>query len=85
VFGVPWDDRADDGELSAEPTGDSLLTVLREHLAGVHQLDAWEVRQPSNRGAGSLDDSDVQASRERVARLDALIRRLDESPEPTAQ
>ena len=71
VFGVPCD-----GELSVEITGGSLSAVLREHLLGVHELDAWEVRQPSNRGAGLLDDADVEASRERVAWLDALIRRL---------
>ena len=78
VFSIPWhdNDHDPDEDLSAEPTGDSLLTVVREHLGGLHGLDAWEVRQPSNRGAGSIDDDDVQASRDRVIHVDALIRRL---------
>jgi hypothetical protein len=57
------------------PSGPSLLTVLHEHASDRHELDAWEIGQPWNRGAGSLDDSDVEASREVVEQIEALQRR----------
>lgn len=72
VYGVP----ADDDKLSAKRSGESLLTVLHEHVAGRHALDAWELRQPSNRGAGSLVPEDVEHSERVVAGIRALQRRV---------
>jgi hypothetical protein len=72
VYGVP----ADGDELFAEASGASLLAVLHEHAAGRHALDAWELRQPSNRGAGSLDAEDVRDAARVVAGIAALQGRV---------
>jgi hypothetical protein len=85
VFGVPWHRRGDDGELSVEPSGQSLLTVLHEHAIARLRLDEWEIRQPSNRGAGSIDDDEVEGSRQIVADIEALQRRLNNHTRTTEQ
>ena len=78
VFGVPWDPNDDDRDLAVEPTGPSLLTVLHEHVSAQHALDEWELRQPWNRGAGSIDREEVDDSRRIVAGIEALRRRVDD-------
>jgi len=83
VFGVPWDPNDDDRDLAVEPSGPSLLTVLHEHLSARHGLDEWEVRQPWNRGAGSIDRDDVDDSRRIVAGIEALQRRVDDRTRTT--
>jgi len=82
VFGVAWDPHHDDRELSVEPTGQSLLTVLHEHVSGEYRLDEWEARQPWNRGAGSIDHESVEASRRVVAGIEALQRRVEQGHRP---
>jgi hypothetical protein len=74
VFGVPSDSH--DRDLSVEPTGDSLLTILHEHAAARHALDEWELRAPWNRGAGSIDHEDVADAHRIVLGIEALQRRL---------
>jgi hypothetical protein len=85
VVGVRWYPEDVDRELFVEPSGQSLLTVLHEYVSARHGLDEWEIGQPWNRGAGSIDDTDVAASRERVAVIEALQRRLDERARRTEQ
>jgi hypothetical protein len=56
--------------------GDSLLTVLHEHLAEIHRVLEWQLYQPSNRGAGSVDDEEVNEARSWVEQVEELQRRL---------
>jgi hypothetical protein len=81
VFGVPWDRFDDDGELSVEPSGQSLLTVLHEYATACLSLDEAESRRPS-KGANA---DDVEGSREIVAGIETLQRRLDDYPRLTSQ
>ena len=83
VFGVPWDSNDDDRELSVDPTGESLLTVLHEHVSAEYDLDEWEARQPWNRGAGSLDQEDVARSRRVVTGIEELQRRVEDRARTT--
>lgn len=76
VYGVPWNRRDKDVELSVTHSGESLLDVVHEYVRARLRLDEWEVRQPSNRGAGSIDDSDVEVAREMVAEVEELQRRV---------
>lgn len=76
VIAVPWERAEEGGELFAETSGSSLLTVLHQYLSARHQLNEWEVMQPWNRGAGSIDATEVEGSREAVAEIEALQRRL---------
>lgn len=85
VFGVPSKQADEGGELSVKPSGRSLLTVLHEYVTARLRLDEWEIRQPWNRGAGSIDDTDVEASRQCVAKTEALQRRLDDRTRPAGQ
>lgn len=84
VVGIPWHPHTDDGaELSVAPSGPSLLTVLHEYVSARHGLDEWELRQPSNRGAGSIDREEVEGSGQIVAGIEALQRRLGDHTRPT--
>jgi hypothetical protein len=76
VFGVPWRRRGEDGDLSVKPCGPSLLTVLHEDAIDRHRLDEWRYMQPWNWGAGSIDDTNVESSREYVSEIEELQRRL---------
>ncbi|MFC4052616.1 ankyrin repeat domain-containing protein [Actinomadura syzygii] len=80
VVGVPWRRAEEGGELSADPSGDSLLAVLHEHAAALRDLDEWESRQPWSWGADTIDDRQIEASRERVAEIEALQRLVDDRP-----
>jgi hypothetical protein len=81
VFGVPWDRFDDAGELSVEPSGQSLLTVLHEYATACLSLDETESRRPSK---GATAD-DVEGSRQIVADVEALQRRLHDYPRSTNQ
>ncbi|MEV1172081.1 ankyrin repeat domain-containing protein [Nonomuraea sp. NPDC049784] len=83
VVGVPRRRAEEAGELSVRPTGQSLLTVLHEYATDNLRLDEWEIMQPWNWGAGSLDETQVEESRERVAEIEALQRRLSDRTRPT--
>jgi hypothetical protein len=83
VVGVPWQRHDDDAELSVAPSGPSLLTVLHGCASARHDLDEWEFRQPSNRGAGSIDREEVEGSGRIVAGIEALQRRLGDNTGPT--
>ncbi|TDB84636.1 hypothetical protein E1264_23970 [Actinomadura sp. KC216] len=83
VIGVPWHREDADGELSADVSGDSLLAVLHEYAAAGHRLAEWEIRQPWNRGAGSIDESEVEGARRSVETIEALQRRVDERARQT--
>jgi hypothetical protein len=86
VVGVPWHQAEEDladGEWYVKPCGQSLLTVLHEYLAARHRLNEWEIMQPWNWGAGSIDDTMVEESRECVAEIGALQRRLGDRTGPT--
>ena len=86
VVGVPWCYPEDaDRELFVEPSGPSLLTVLHEYVSARHRLDEWEIQQPWNRGAGSIDDTDMAASREHVAGIETLQRSIDQRARRTEQ
>ncbi|WP_218577026.1 hypothetical protein [Phytohabitans rumicis] len=76
VVGVSRHAADEGGELSVRPCGPSLLTVLHEYVDARHRLDEWEIMQPWNWGAGSIDDEEVEQSRERVAEIEALQREL---------
>jgi len=81
VVGVPWNEGEEDladGDWHVTSSGDSLFTVLHEYLVSLHRMDESEFTHPGNRGAGSIDLADVEASREAVAEFEALRRRLDE-------
>ncbi|MFF5205807.1 ankyrin repeat domain-containing protein [Streptosporangium sp. NPDC000396] len=82
VVAVPWHRADEGGELFVEPSGQSLLTVLHEYLTAQHRLNGWEIVQPWNRGAGSIDDTEVEETRERVAEIEALQRRLGDRMRP---
>lgn len=78
VYGVP--EQPASGEEGPRPwrvrrCGTSLLAVLHEHLADRLGLDEWEMRQPWNRGAGSIDRQEVDESRAALERVEALQRR----------
>jgi hypothetical protein len=49
---------------------------MHEYAVDRHSLNEWEFAQPWNLGAGSLDATDVAGSRERVAQVEALQRRV---------
>jgi hypothetical protein len=83
VVAVPWLPAREGGELYLKPCGPSLLTVLGEYLAALHRLDEWEIMQPWNEGAGSIGREDVEASRMALKGIEALQRRLADSPKPT--
>ncbi|GAA2355536.1 hypothetical protein GCM10010404_04830 [Nonomuraea africana] len=83
VTAVPWRRAAEGGELSVKPCGQSLLAVVHEYLSARHRLNEWEIMQPWNRGAGSIDDMEVEESRESVAKIEALRRRLGDRTRPT--
>ncbi|MFC4009855.1 ankyrin repeat domain-containing protein [Nonomuraea purpurea] len=85
VVGVPWRRTDEGGELSVRPGGPSLLTVLHEYLTALHHLDEWEFMQPWNWGAGSIDDTTVEESRESVEELEALQRRLSVRTRPAGE
>ncbi|MDG4786106.1 ankyrin repeat domain-containing protein [Micromonospora sp. WMMD1102] len=80
VFGVPWDRFDDDGELSVEASGQSLLTVLHEYATECLSLDEAESRRPK-----SVTEDEVEGSRQIVANIEALQRRLGDYPRPTNQ
>ncbi|MFG2004744.1 hypothetical protein ACGFNU_36885 [Spirillospora sp. NPDC048911] len=80
TYGVPCTPYGDEAEALAASDitycGTSLLEVLHEHFADRHHLDEWEIMQPWNRGAGSIDDDEVDASREAMEEIEELRRRL---------
>ncbi|WP_242910678.1 hypothetical protein [Actinomadura terrae] len=80
AYGVPrisGREKADElTALDVVHCGTSLFDVLHEHFADRHDLDEWESSQPWNRGAGSIDDEEVDASLEVVQEIEALRRRL---------
>ncbi|MEV4755360.1 hypothetical protein AB0J86_09635 [Micromonospora sp. NPDC049559] len=78
VVGVSRHAANEGRELSVEPCGPSLLTVLHEYVVARHRLDEWEIAQPWNRGAGSIDDMAVEESLERVAEIESLQHELAE-------
>ncbi|WP_432968497.1 ankyrin repeat domain-containing protein [Dactylosporangium sp. CA-233914] len=78
VVGVPWRSAEEGGPLSVRACGDSLLTVLHEYATAVHRLDEWEIVQPWNRGAGSIDDLEVEMSAELVEQIEELRQRVAE-------
>jgi hypothetical protein len=73
VFGIREDVEPGDDVVRC---GDSLLAVLRDHHGDVLRQLEWEWRQPSNRGAGSVDAEEVAEVRSLVERIEALERRL---------
>ncbi|GAA3354254.1 hypothetical protein GCM10017744_011340 [Streptomyces antimycoticus] len=63
---------------SALACGISLLEVLHaEHTASVRRLEK-ELRSPSNWGAGSVDDDEVDRAYASLERVEALQRRVSE-------
>jgi hypothetical protein len=53
--------------------GDSLLSVLREHFADRLQRREAEFVSPYNRGAGSLDQYELDGARSALAKVERLI------------
>ena len=73
MFGVGrGPDGVPPGELDVVPCGESLLSVLHEHLADHHDRLSRQLRSPSNRGAGSVDREDVEEARGFVALIEDL-------------
>ncbi|WP_433335925.1 ankyrin repeat domain-containing protein [Spirillospora sp. CA-294931] len=85
VVSVPGDPAEGDAELFIASAGGSLLAVLHQHAVAQLRLDEWEIGQPWNRGAGSIHQDEVEGSRENVAKIEALQRRLDERSNPTGR
>lgn len=50
--------------------GDSLLTVLHEHYSNTREQLHQQMRRPSNRGAGAVDEAEVQE-------VEALVRTIE--------
>jgi len=69
VFGIGREATAAD---TAEPLGDGLLAVLHEHHVDVLRWHEWKFGHPSNRGAGSIELSDVAEVRSLLERVEEL-------------
>ncbi|WP_194906329.1 hypothetical protein [Catenulispora rubra] len=77
VFGVPRHAaEAAEGELSVELSGSSILDVIHDYVTVQLRLDEWEIRQPGSWGADSIDESDVEGSRQAAAQIEALQREV---------
>lgn len=56
--------------------GDSLLAVLREHLADIHRMLEYQRSRPANRGAGAIEQDEVDRAWSLVERIDQLAGRV---------
>jgi hypothetical protein len=77
VFGIGREAMPAD---TAEPLGGALLAVLREHHADVLRWHESKFGHPSNRGAGSIELSDVAEVRSLLERVEALQREVASPP-----
>lgn len=75
IFGVKDPDEYD---FEATRWGDSLLDVLHQYYIAYHTKTEQEYNSPRNRGAGSLDEQDVERAASDLEKIQDLQRRLAE-------
>jgi hypothetical protein len=59
------------------PRGDSALSVLHERHTRLLESLEWEIRQPSNRGAGAAGLDEIANARSSLARIENMRRRAE--------
>ena len=72
----------DEYDFEVAPWGDSLLDLLHRYYVEYHMRTEREYLSPGNRGAGSLDEDDVERAASYVAKVEELRQRLISRPRP---